>query len=185
MKKRSLRNLSVASAIVFSTATLTGCSVNLSDVVSGAVSQFSGGDVMFAQMMIEHHEQAIEMGKLAATHALNPEVKSLAEQITKEQAPEIQQMKQWLSEAGAPLQMAHEMVMDGMLDSAQMSALTAAAGAKFDELFLKGMIAHHKGAVTMAKMVADSGNAEVAALAKSVIESQTKQIEIMQELLAK
>jgi uncharacterized protein (DUF305 family) len=107
----------------------------------------------------------------------------LAEEIKLEQAPEIAKMKYWLAEAQAPLQMGHSMVMDGMLSGAQMTALTEAAGAKFDELFLAGMIAHHKGAITMAKLVLDSGNEEVAAFASSVIESQTEQIERMQALL--
>jgi uncharacterized protein (DUF305 family) len=183
MKKLTLRRFSIASALVFSTASLTGCSLNLGDAIGAVVSQFSGADVMFAQMMIEHHEQAVELGTLAATRALSPEVKALAEEIKLEQAPEIAKMKSWLAEAQAPLQMGHSMVMDGMLSGAQMTALTEAAGAKFDELFLAGMIAHHKGAITMAKLVLDSGNEEVAAFASSVIESQTEQIERMQALL--
>jgi uncharacterized protein (DUF305 family) len=185
MKKTTLQNFSIASALVFSTASLTGCSLNLGDAIGEVVSKFSGADVMFAQMMIEHHQQAVDMGTLAATRALSPEVKALAEQIKAEQAPEIDQMKSWLAGAGASMHMGHEMVMYGLLGADQMTALTEATGAKFDELFLKGMIAHHQGAITMAKMVTDSGNAEVATLANSVIESQTKQIERMEALLAK
>jgi uncharacterized protein (DUF305 family) len=83
------------------------------------------------------------------------------------------------------MQMGHEMVMDGLLSADQMTALTDATGAKFDDLFLKGMIAHHQGAITMAKVVVDSGNENVSALAKAIIESQTKQIETMKALLAK
>jgi uncharacterized protein (DUF305 family) len=47
------------------------------------------------------------------------------------------------------------------------------------------MIAHHQGAITMAKVVVDSGNTNVSALAKAIIDSQTKQIETMKALLAK
>jgi len=140
---------------------------------------------MFAQMMIQHHEQAIEMGKLAASHAASPEVKALAADIVAEQAPEITQMKSWLTEAGAPLEAVHSMAMDGMLSNAQMAALAAATGEAFDKLFLNGMIAHHKGAITMAKLVVNSSNAEAAELAQTMIDSQTKQIELMESLLAK
>ena len=185
MKSRSLRNFSIAAALVFSAGSLTGCSIDLGKVAGEVISQYSGADVMFAQMMIEHHQQAVDMGALAATRALSPEVKALAEQIKAEQAPEIDQMKSWLAEAGASMHMGHEMVMDGLLGADQMTALTEATGAKFDELFLTGMIAHHKGAITMAKLVVDSGNEEVAKLANAIIESQTIQIETMQELLAK
>ena len=185
MKNKRLRSLSIATALVFSTATLTGCSNPLESLVGAVASQFGGTEVMFAQMMIQHHEQAIEMGKLAASHAASPEVKALAADIVAEQAPEITQMKSWLTESGSPLEAVHSMAMDGMLSSAQMAALSAATGEAFDKLFLHGMIAHHQGAITMAKAVVDSGNEKVSALAKAIIESQTKQIETMKALLAK
>jgi uncharacterized protein (DUF305 family) len=185
MKSRSLRNFSIATALVFSAGSLTGCSIDLGNAIGEVVSKYSGADVMFAQMMIEHHQQAVEMGTLAASRALSPEVKALAEQIKAEQAPEIEQMKSWLNDAHASLQMGHEMIMDGLLSADQMTALTDATGAKFDELFLKGMIAHHQGAITMAKVVLDSGNEQVASLARSIIESQTTQLETMKALLAK
>ena len=185
MKIKRLRSISIATALVFSTATLTGCTNPLESLVGAVASQLGGTEVMFAQMMIQHHEQAIEMGKLAASHAASPEVKALAADIVAEQAPEITQMKSWLTDAGASLDMGHAMVMDGMLSSAQMTALSAATGEAFDKLFLNGMIAHHQGAIVMAKMVVDSTNPEAAALGKAIIESQTKQIELMQSLLAK
>jgi uncharacterized protein (DUF305 family) len=185
MKSRSLRNFSIAAALVFSAGSLTGCSFDLGKVAGDVISQYSGADVMFAQMMIEHHQQAVDMGTLAASRAFSPEVKTLAEQIKAEQAPEIAQMKSWLADAGASTQMGHQMVMDGLLSADQMTALTDATGAKFDELFLKGMIAHHQGAITMAKVVVDSGNTNVSALAKAIIDSQTKQIVTMKALLTR
>jgi uncharacterized protein (DUF305 family) len=185
MKTTTLRRISIASALVFSTGSVTGCSFNLGDTIGAVVSQFSGADVMFAQMMIKHHEQAIEMGKLAADHASSPEVKALAADIVAEQAPEITEMKSWLTESGSPLEAVHNMAMDGLLSDAQMTALSAATGAAFDKLFLTGMIAHHKGAITMAKLVVDSSNPNAAALAKKIIDSQTEQIAVMEALLAK
>jgi uncharacterized protein (DUF305 family) len=125
------------------------------------------------------------MGKLAASHAASPDVKALAADIVAEQGPEITQMKSWLSEAGASLEMGHHMAMDGLLSSAQMTALSAATGEAFDKLFLSGMIAHHKGAITMARLVVDSSNPEAAALAQTIIDSQTEQIAVMEGLLAK
>ena len=185
MATKHLRNFSIVTAVVFSTATLTGCSNPLESLVGAVASQFGGTEVMFAQMMIQHHEQAIEMGKLAASHASSPDVKALAADIVAEQAPEITQMKSWLTDSGSPLEAVHSMVMDGMLSDAQMTALSAATGTSFDKLFLTGMIAHHKGAITMAKLVVDSSNPDAAALAKKIIDSQTEQIAVMEALLAK
>ncbi len=192
MKSGRLRTLSIATVFAFSATTLTGCSLDVGSLLEGDVtgivgevaSQFGGTDVMFAQMMIEHHQQAIEMGQLAATRASSPEVKALAAEIVAEQTPEINQLKTWLGDAGASLKAGHEMAMSGMLSGAQMTALTAAAGETFDQLFLKGMIAHHKGAIVMAKMVVNSENPDAAALGKAIIASQTKQIERMEALLA-
>ena len=185
MKIKRLRSLSIATALVFSAATLTGCSNPLESLVGAVASQFGGTEVMFAQMMIKHHEQAIEMGKLAADHASSPEVKALAADIVAEQGPEITEMKSWLTESGSPLEAVHSMAMDGLLSDAQMTALSAATGAAFDKLFLTGMIAHHKGAITMAKLVVDSSNPDAAALAKTIIDSQTEQIAVMEALLSK
>jgi uncharacterized protein (DUF305 family) len=148
-------------------------------------SVFSGSDIMFAQMMIPHHQQAVDMGTLAEARALSPEVKALAAKIKAEQAPEITQMKGWLADANASMDMGHEMGMGGMLSDTDMKALENAKGAAFDKLFLEGMIGHHEGAIHMAQMVVDSNNAEASALGKAIIDSQTKQITYMESLLAK
>lgn len=148
-------------------------------------TELSGQDIMFAQMMIPHHQQAVDMGVLAETRAENSSVKELAAQIEMEQAPEIEQMRSWLKAVGASEDMGHEMHMDGMLSEAELNALSEASGADFDQLYLEAMIAHHEGAISMAEMVLNSGNPEVKALAEAIVSSQTKQIEYMRELLGK
>jgi uncharacterized protein (DUF305 family) len=199
MKTSTIRTIAISGALLVASVSLAGCSINLgtsgSNDESGMMgnngmmgqnnSQFSGADIMFAQMMIPHHQQAVDMGTLAETRAESPEVKALAAQIKSEQSPEITQMKGWLKEADAPLEMGHDMGMGGMLTDSQMTALKNATGAEFDRLYLEGMIAHHEGAIHMAQMVTDSANPEAKALGKAIIESQTKQIEYMKSLLAK
>lgn len=138
---------------------------------------------MFAQMMIPHHQQAVDMGTLAETRASNPKVRNLAAKIKSEQAPEIDQMKRWLKAANASLEMGHSMVMDGMLDISQMKALAASSGAAFDRLFLEGMIGHHQGAIKMAQKVIHSHNGEASALGNAIVDSQSKQIAVMKQLL--
>lgn len=149
-------------------------------------------DIMFAQMMIPHHEQAIEMSTLAETRSQNADVLALAQQIKSAQAPEIAEMTAWLTEAGAPMTMGHDMGHgmghgmghDGMLSADEITALTNSSGREFDKLFLTGMIGHHEGAVLMAQAVAGSSNARVKSLSDSIISSQTAEIEKMKKLLA-
>lgn len=171
---------------------LTGCTININTTQTNhsqhqemTTGQFSNADLMFAQMMIPHHQQAVDMGEIATSRALNPEVLELAQQIANEQAPEIELMQSWLKAAGATDHMEHDMGMDSMLTDAELETLKAATGAEFDRLYLEGMIAHHEGAIAMAENVVDSKNAEVAKLAAAIIESQTAQIAYMKELLAK
>ena len=169
---------------------LTGCTINIGTPNNGGShmmeqnnSKYSSTDVMFAQMMIPHHQQAVDMGTLAETRASNPEVKALAAQIKNEQDPEITQMKGWLTEANAGMEMGHEMHMGGMLTDSEFAELKAATGTAFDKLYLQGMIKHHEGAIDMAQMVLTSKNPEAKALGEAIVSSQTKQITYMKELL--
>jgi uncharacterized protein (DUF305 family) len=190
-----VRPIAIATGFILSAAALTGCTINIGNsgnpnnhgMMGGNqnASGYSGMDIMFAQMMIPHHQQAIEMGALAETRAQDPAVRALAVEISMEQGPEIEQMKQWLKKANAPMDMGHDMGMGGMLSESQMEDLANASGAEFDRLFLEGMILHHRGAIQMAQMVQDSANSEVKALALAIIDSQTKQIAYMEQLLTK
>jgi uncharacterized protein (DUF305 family) len=147
-------------------------------------SQYSGDDIMFAQMMIPHHQQAVEMSDLALKNSKNAQVLALAEQIKAAQAPEISQMKSWLSSAGQSLMGDHGMAMDGMLSDDEIEQLRQTSGLAFDKLFLAGMIAHHEGALSMVSMIEDSENEEAKTLAKNIKVSQSAEIELMQKYLA-
>jgi uncharacterized protein (DUF305 family) len=151
---------------------------------AGDASALSTTDAMFLQMMIPHHEQAVEMSTLAETNSTNPEVLALATRIKSAQAPEIELMSKLLSEAGLPLMMDHSMGDNGMMGMQDMTDLAAATGNAFDILYLTGMIAHHEGAVDMAKPVTSSENSDVKTLANNIISSQTAEIAEMTKLLA-
>ena len=123
---------------------------------------FTDGDVKFQQGMIHHHSQALQMVAMIATHTKTAELVAMGQKIQLSQSGEIKAMTEWLTarKQTVPMMMPDGTVMDhgdmppmpGMLTPAQMKALDAARGAAFDELFLTGMIQHHKGAL---KMVAD------------------------------
>jgi uncharacterized protein (DUF305 family) len=143
------------------------------------------GDVMFAQMMIPHHQQAIEMADLAMSNpSTSPDVERLARQIKAAQDPEIATMKSWLGEWGAPMSAAMDHGTSGMMSAEEMASLESARGAEFNRLWLEMMIAHHQGAVTMAQDVLSSTeDAEVKGLARAVVEGQQKEITTMLGLL--
>lgn len=192
MTKRTNRIFAATAAAALAAAALTGCTINIgtgANNTNGSQSNpaaYSDADVMFMQMMIPHHQQAVDMGTLAETRAVNAEVKDLAMQIKDEQRPEIVQMQGLLQDAGASETMGHHMHMDGMLSDSEKSALEKATGAEFDRLYLEGMIAHHEGAIQMANdALAGNKNSIVKDLCDAIIASQQDQITYMKDLLAK
>lgn len=146
---------------------------------------FNDADVMFAQMMIPHHQQAVEMAELAETRAADPEVKDLAAKIKAAQDPEIQAMQGWLKSWGKPAPtggMAH--AMPGIMSEEDMKKLEAAKGKEFDKLFAQLMIAHHNGAIEMARTeLQDGANPEAKELAKAIETAQQAEVAQMQKLL--
>jgi uncharacterized protein (DUF305 family) len=148
-------------------------------------------DVAFAQQMITHHRQAIEMSDLAATRAFSSEVKSLATTIKGEQDPEINTMSGWLTSWGAAVPqemkgMDMSSGMPGAMSTADMTKLDKASGTMFDTMFLQMMVQHHQGAVTMAKTEQSKGEYGPAkTLAASIITAQTAEINQMNTLLKK
>jgi uncharacterized protein (DUF305 family) len=147
-------------------------------------SKYTGADIMFLQMMIPHHQQAIDISNLAMKTSKDSELLALAKTIAADQAAEIAQMKAWLKDAGADLDMGHSMDgMGGMLNDAELSALNAETGTKFDILWLKGMTGHHDGAIHMTTMIRDASNADIKAFGEKVIKDQSAQIEQMKVML--
>ena len=207
---RRTRTVALAITAVAAAAVLAACSSADSEAPASAGSsmaaeQSAGGDsaqagsesdITFAQLMIPHHEQAVQMADMALQKATTPEVQQLAQQIKDAQDPEIQQMRGWLTAWGAPEQMAGMDGMDhgdmdmggqtaaGMMTDQDMSALMDASGTDFDQMWLAMMIAHHKGAIEMAQTAkADTTNPDVTALADAIVAAQTSEIDTMEKLL--
>lgn len=145
----------------------------------------NAADVSYARMMIEHHEQALEMTELAARNAQSGDVKRLAARIAAAQGPEIATMRAWLKEYGKPEAAgghAHG-DMPGMATEAQLKQLAAAHGKAFDALFLTLMITHHEGAITMATDVkAQGNNVRIEEMADDVVAQQTSEITRMRQM---
>lgn len=191
-----LRKTLAATALVVTAALgLTACA-NDTDTSPSAnnetSSQFNDADVAFAQSMIPHHEQAIEMAELAADRAGSDEVRQLAQDIEAAQGPEIAQMKAWLDqwgqEATPPGGMDHGDMghgdTGGMMTEDDMNMLEATNGADFDRMFLEMMIEHHEGAIDMARTeLANGENPDAVALAEQIETDQEAEIAKMKGLL--
>ncbi|WP_405675714.1 DUF305 domain-containing protein [Streptomyces sp. NBC_01511] len=217
---RSLkRRLAVAGAITATALLLAACgsddmdgmdhrnepsptaSKKADDGADPAPGAFNDADVAFAQGMIPHHQQAVEMSELADGRASDAEITALAAEIEKAQDPEITTMRSWLTAWGEPEPADGSMPgMDhgsgggsgedggsgaaGMMSDQDMRDLTTAKGADFDKKFARLMIAHHDGAVAMAQDERKNGeNATAKKLAADVIKAQTAEIEQLNTIL--
>jgi len=160
---------------------LTSCSADNSHMGMHD-EKYNGAAIMFAQMMIPHHEQAIELSNLAIKTSTDAEILSLASQIKSEQSPEIKQMETWLESVGMP-DMHHMMEMPGFVEESDFAALKKLTGAEFDIRFLELMIGHHEGAIEMAQDIKGNKNSEVKTLSDAIISSQTAEITEMKTLI--
>lgn len=173
--------------------TLTAACSN-SDTPTGASESkapHNSADVQFTQQMIPHHRQAVEMAKLADAQAGSAEVKSLAKDIEKAQGPEIDTMSGWLKSWGEDVPAENDehagmsgMAMPGMMSAEDMAKMKAATGAQFDTMFLTMMIAHHEGAIEMAKTEQQKGEyPDAKKLAAEIEKTQAAEIATMKKLL--
>ncbi|CAI9418038.1 hypothetical protein HIDPHFAB_03170 [Nocardioides sp. T2.26MG-1] len=193
------KTLAAVALLAASGLTLTACGDDTSGDSDGqaqssdTATSFNDADVTFAQQMIPHHQQAVEMAQMADGRATSAEVKELAENIEAAQGPEIETMTNWLEEWGQEVpsgDMEHGDMghgggdMAGMMDDEQMSDLEDAMGGSWDQMFLEMMIEHHEGAIEMAETEVDEGESpEAVALAEKIITDQQAEIALMQDLL--
>jgi uncharacterized protein (DUF305 family) len=154
---------------------------------SSSQSSMSGSDAMFFQMMIPHHQQAVDISNLALEKSKDPELLALAKEIRDGQAAEIKQMEKWLTENGENLTAGHDMghEMGGMLSDEDLSKLNSLSGTAFDIFWLKGMIDHHDGALHMVTMITDSNQADFRSFAGSIDSLQSEQIAQMKKMLVR
>ena len=196
------QNTDAASETTSSTAAATGAG-SPSSTPSGATSgepiaeEHNDDDVMFAQMMIPHHQQAVQMSEvMLAKDDLDPDIEALANKIVAAQGPEIDQLKTMLETWGEPTSMESGGMegmdhgsdsgagMEGMMTEEQMQELEAAEGTEAAEMYLTMMTAHHRGAIDMAQEeVAEGQNPQAIEMAQKVIEDQEAEIQEMERLL--
>ncbi|MGX5653661.1 DUF305 domain-containing protein [Geodermatophilus nigrescens] len=209
MNRTTARLTGLTGALLAGTLALVGCSSDsghegmsgMSDTSSSpsasssadGAAQFNDADVAFAQGMLPHHQQAVEMAQLAGDRAADPRVEDLAARIEAAQEPEIETLTGWLEDWGAGATSSGGMDhgnmdhgdMGGMMSNEDLESLANASGAEFDRMFLDMMTAHHAGAVQMAETeIADGENPDALAMAEEIRNTQNAEISEMQQLLA-
>lgn len=193
--------LTISAAAIAAALALAGCSAGTGSSMPGmthdstaassrpvpaAAGDHNSDDTMFAQAMIPHHAQAVQMSDMILNKRNIPSaVTALATKIKAAQAPEIEKMTAWLKDWNETATMSAGHSMTGMMGADDMTKLDAAQGTEAAKLFLTQMIAHHQGALTMAKTEATAGkNTDALALAKNIATSQEAEIQEMNNMLA-
>ncbi|QYX77035.1 DUF305 domain-containing protein [Streptomyces akebiae] len=204
-RTRLRRAAATASVVAVGALLLTACGDDMDGMDHGSgksstsasgdagSADFDDADVTFAQMMIPHHEQALEMAELADDRASDAELKDIAEQIEKAQDPEIETMQGWLRSWDRPTAVESMPGMDhggnggsadGMMSGADMQRLKNMKGTDFDKLFAQLMIEHHNGAISMAEDEMKNGkNGAAVKMAGDIVKSQTAEVEQLDDIL--
>ena len=153
-------------------------------------------DRAFIDMMVPHHESAIEMAKIAQERAEHQELRDMAVEIVKAQEGEISDLREWRnawfgspntpSMNEMPLMPGMEMpgmpgMSGGTMDmTADIEELETAE--PFDDAFIDAMTEHHESAIEAAMLIRDAtALPELKALADSIISSQQAEIDQMAE----
>lgn len=167
---RKKKMLALAVALMALAAVVSACGEDESDTST---------DAAFVQAMIPHHESAIEMAEIAQERAQRPQIEQLANDIVAAQSEEIKRLETIsgrLGGEGSSLNMSSEDMGMAMDDSELESA------EPFDRAFIDMMVAHHQGAIMMAREELANGNDdESRALAEEIIAAQSREIEQMNE----
>ncbi|MEU6890698.1 DUF305 domain-containing protein [Streptomyces sp. NPDC046557] len=205
MPSTTLRRISLAATMTAAGLLLAACGGgggSMDGMEHGAPTAsraaFGAADVTFAQQMIPHHRQAVEMAALADGRAEDTEIKTLAAAVRTAQDPEIRTMKSWLAAWGKPESGSAMPGMDhgsgghdgsgtaGMMSDQDMKDLEAARGTDFDKKFARLMIVHHNGAIEMARAEQKDGRSpDARKLADDVVKNQSAEVGRLNRVLAR
>lgn len=157
---------------------LTALAVGCGDDGDGDGSQGSV-DAAFVAAMQPHHEMAIDMAETAQQRADHAQIRRLAADIIDAQTAEIETMEEMETRLGGD----GEMMMLGLSDEEMgmdMNTHVLESAKPFDRAFIDAMIAHHQGAIRMARVeLADGSDEDATALANAIVEAQSEEIERM------
>ncbi len=149
-------------------------------------ASYNDPDSAFAQGMLGHHLGAIDMAQTQLKYGKDKEMRALAQQIIAAQETEVSQMQKWLNshpDVPAPMADTSAMQRDYTQGMTVMhdEMMLGIADPEPDMAFARGMLPHHKGAVSMAEVQLQYGkDPEMLQLAQEIINAQQPEIELMQ-----
>jgi uncharacterized protein (DUF305 family) len=181
--------LSLAAAVV-----LSGCGgpsvseqrgrASSSSVAGTPRTMHNAADVTFAQHMIPHHQQAVDMAAMVPSRTTNPTMGVIAVHISTDQRAEISTLEGFLRQWDASVN-GGIMAMEGMVDQATMNELGSLTGPSFDRLWMESMISHHRGAVTMAsEELAHGESSDALRMAQIIVSVQQREISYLTDQLS-
>ena len=167
---------------------------------AGAVTATPGptsAEAGFARDMQVHHLQGVDMAMIVRDRTDDPDMRGMAYDMATTQGHQAGQLYGWLAAWGLnqlgsqpPMTwMGHTVhgmgaLMPGMATPDQLAELSAASGIEAERVFLRLMIAHHRGALEMSGAVIErSEHPAVLAFARGVLVSQQSEIDLMTTML--
>lgn len=137
-------------------------------------------DEEYARMMAVHHSQAVELSLYMVSNGVDSDLRVIATDALLTQQNQVGRFQQFLDERGARRVLAPGLVMDGMLAREDIESFKNLLGLELDLRYIDLMITHHKGGVAMSKSSLALGlSGEMERLAKSVINSQLSEIDVL------
>jgi uncharacterized protein (DUF305 family) len=199
--RRNLLPFAVMVAVVIAAACgyVLGNLANKESGVAIATPTDASADAGFARAMQVHHNQGVELALIVRDATDDTEIRLMAYDMATTQAHQSGQMYAWLELWGLPQSSTIDFMawmdghgshgsgepMPGIATPAQVEQLREATGIEAERLFLELMIVHHEGAVKMSEAALERAHTdEVTQLAQSVIDSQSREIGIMRDMLA-
>jgi uncharacterized protein (DUF305 family) len=174
-----------AVAATLTAVTVSSCGALPRSAQASPDAEHNDQDVVFAQHMIPHHQQAVDMAAMVPSHTENPTLRVVAIHISTDQRAEIGMLTDLLEQWAAPTAPPGAMSMEGMVDDATMHRLPSLSGAEFDTVWITAMIGHHQGAVTMAQAeLAHGQSPDAQKMARLIINAQQREISYMTGLIS-
>lgn len=152
-------------------------------------------DTGFLQDMTVHHAQAVQMAVWERSNTTDPALRQLAFDIESTQNQQLGMMQGWLRLWGLPTEAAPGQYMawmgrpmaqmPGMASDADLARFRSQTGPPMDVAFLQLMLRHHLGGLSMMQEEASRGQVDVVVqLARSMVASQTAEVDTMTQQLA-
>lgn len=135
----------------------------------------------WVRKMIEHHQGAIDMSKIVLEHSPSDEVAKMAQETITKQEKEIADLRKLMKDGSPNLQSAEPYKA---AEKQMHDAMMAAKGADVTETFMRKMLEHHKGGVTLSDAALRNGvTGEVRVHAQQTKTDQQKEADMVEAML--